>query len=92
MSRVLYLVCYDITDTRRRQRVHRSVQAYAIGGQKSFYECWLTGAEYVSLLKTLAQNIICEEDRVHIFQLDPRMAPFFYGQAKRQSIRPFMIL
>ena len=92
MSRALYLVCYDVTDARRRQRVHRYVQAYAIGGQKSFYECWLTPSEYFALKRALADNIVDAEDRIHIFQLDPRIAPSFYGQAKRQSVRPFMIV
>jgi len=42
MARTIYLVCYDVAAPNRLAKVHKTVQAYAIGGQKSFYECWLT--------------------------------------------------
>ena len=92
MSRTLYLVCYDVADQARLHRVHKRVQAYAVGGQKSFYECWLTQAELRALMSNLTDAIEPAEDRVHIFQLDPRMTPFFYGRAKRQSMQPFLIV
>lgn len=92
MSRTLYLVCYDVADQGRLRRVHKIIQAYAIGGQKSFYECWLTQTELRSLKKTLHDYIELSEDRVHIFQLDPRITPFFFGRAKQQSMRPFLII
>jgi CRISPR-associated protein Cas2 len=92
MFRTLYLVCYDVADQGRLHRAHKAVQAYAVGGQKSFYECWLTQAELRSLKKKLAAIMDSAEDRVHIFQLDPRITPLFYGLAKRQSLKPFLIL
>jgi len=91
-SRTLYLVCYDVADQSRLHRAHRRVQAYAVGGQKSFYECWLTPAELRSLKKALADIIEFSEDRVHIFQLDPRISPLFYGRARRRSMQPFLIV
>lgn len=92
MNRCLYLICYDIADPGRLRRVHRCVKAYAIGGQKSFYECWLTPAELRDLRMRLEHEIVPSEDRVHFFQLDPRMTPMFYGQARRQSMQPFLIV
>ena len=92
MSRTLYLVCYDVSDQNRLYRVHKQVLAYAVGGQKSFYECWLTPADLRSLQGALADLIDPDEDRVHFFQLDPRMQPIFYGKAKRQSTQPFLIV
>ena len=92
MSRTLYLICYDVACQRRLHRVHRKISAYAVGGQKSFYECWLTQAELRVLNTSLVDIIEPAEDRVHIFQLDPRMAPSFYGRARRQSMRPFLIV
>jgi CRISPR-associated protein Cas2 len=92
MSRTLFLVCYDISAHNRLHRVHNCVKAYAVGGQKSFYECWMTQSEYRSLRSKLEKLADLKEDTVHFFQLDPRMQPLFYGQAKRRSTKPFMIV
>jgi CRISPR-associated protein Cas2 len=92
MSRTLYLICYDIADTKRLRHVHQCVLAYSVGGQKSFYECWLTAAELPRLQQQLSREIDSKLDRIHFFQLDPRMSPLFYGTARRQSVQPFMIL
>jgi CRISPR-associated protein Cas2 len=92
MSRTLFLVCYDISQPARLQKVHKKVLAYAVGGQKSVYECWLTPAERRDLHNELTALIEPEEDRVHFFQMDPRIEPLFYGRAKRQPMQPFMIV
>lgn len=81
MTRCLYLVCYDVANPKRLRRIHKLIKSYAIGGQKSFYECWMTNVEFASLRLTVNDEIDDIEDRVHFFQLDPRMEPFFYGQA-----------
>lgn len=90
--RTLYLVCYDIAEPKQLKKVHKATIAYAIGGQKSFYECWLTPTELESLFLKLTSEIDITTDRIHIFQLDPRMTPWFYGCAANQSITPFMIV
>ena len=92
MSRALFLVCYDISAPNRLHRVHKQVQAYAVGGQKSFYECLLTPAELRSLKDGLAKIMDLSTDQAHFFQLDPRMQPYFYGQAKRRSTQPFLVV
>lgn len=92
MPRTLYLICYDIADSKRLRQVHQCVLAYSVGGQKSFYECWLTAGELKLLQRQLDQEIEIGLDRIHFFQLDPRMAPLFYGTARRQSTQPFMIV
>ena len=90
--RCLYLVCYDIASPKRLRKVHRCIKSYAIGGQKSFYECWLTASEQQSLKEDLFALLNEAEDRVHFFQLDPRLEPLFFGKASRQSFHPFMIV
>lgn len=49
MKRTLYLVAYDIRESRRLLRVHRWVRGWAIRGQKSAYECWLSASERARL-------------------------------------------
>ena len=92
MTRALYLICYDITDSSCLRRIHRLVKAYAVGGQKSFYECWLTPAELSRLRMELVTEMNPLSDRIHLFQLDPRIKPLFYGRACRQSMQPFLIV
>lgn len=79
--RSLFLVAYDIADSRRLSRVHRFLLGYKVGGQKSFYECWLTDYERAAVVSGLLELIDPVEDRVHIFQLDPRMTPRCFGVA-----------
>ncbi|PIX05651.1 MAG: CRISPR-associated endonuclease Cas2 [Gallionellales bacterium CG_4_8_14_3_um_filter_54_18] len=91
--RSLYLVCYDICSPRRLQRVHHYLLGFKVGGQKSFFECWLTPPELKEIRLTLRDLMNAREDRVHIFQLDPRMTADCYGQADLKALNtPFMVL
>ncbi len=91
-ARSLYLVAYDISDHRRLAQVHRFLLGYKVGGQKSFYECWLTDAERRFVLEELAEMIDPLEDRVHVFQLDPRMTPKCFGVARPIQSTTFTIV
>lgn len=91
-ARSLYLVAYDVADPRRLARVHRFLLGWKVGGQKSFYECWLTPAEVGLVLAGLEEFIDPDEDRVHVFQLDPRMKPKCFGVATTFSEPMFTIL
>jgi CRISPR-associated protein Cas2 len=90
--RSLYLIAYDIADHRRLAQVHRFLLGYKVGGQKSFYECWLTPAERQHVMAELAGFIDPDEDRVHVFQLDPRMAPKCFGIARSVQSTTFTIV
>jgi CRISPR-associated protein Cas2 len=79
--RTLYLVAYDICEPHRLARVHRYLCGWAVGGQKSFYECWLTTAELKGVRSDLDALTVAGEDRIHIFQLDARMLPRCFGVA-----------
>lgn len=53
IKRQLFLCCYDISDTERRDRIRATVKSFAIGGQYSCYECFLSRSEYQMLLRML---------------------------------------
>jgi CRISPR-associated protein Cas2 len=72
MERTLYLIAYDITGDRRLNRVRTFLKGYSTGGQKSVYECFLTGGELRYVKKKLERLIWEDEDRVHIFTMDGR--------------------
>lgn len=91
--RSLYLVCYDICNPKRLRRVRRFLNGYKVGGQKSFFECWLTPPELKAIREKLRELMDALEDRIHIFQLDPRMRTECYGQAESRPLdSPFFIL
>lgn len=72
MSRRLFLIAYDIHDSRRLNSVRHFLKGYSTGGQKSVYECFLTDGEH-RFVSDVVRGIIDEgEDRVHIFTLDGR--------------------
>ena len=91
-ARTLYLVCYDISCPKRLYRVHRFLLGYKVGGQKSFFECWLTPAELRDVRTGLLERMEIDEDRAHIFQLDPRQKTRQLGSAKAPHGGAFMIL
>lgn len=91
-SRVLYLIAYDIADHRRLARVHRYLLGWKVGGQKSFYECWMTPSELRGVMHGLSELIDPAADRVHIFQLDERMKPKSFGLANIATSQTFIIV
>ena len=91
-ARTLYLVCYDIAHPKRLAQVHKFLLGYKIGGQKSFFECWLTVGELKTVRRGLVERMDERNDRAHIFQLDPRQHIDYLGTAKTVSGDTFMIL
>ena len=71
-TRHLFLIGYDISENPRRRRALREVQHHALGGQKSFYECWLSVGELQTLLAQLRVCIDSDSDRVVFIRLDGR--------------------
>lgn len=91
-ARSIYLIAYDVSDHRRLARITRYMKSWKIGGQKSFCECWLSPAEQRSVLRQLQALIDKDADRIHLFELDPRMKPRVYGIAHTFSEPVFTIV
>lgn len=81
-KRHLFLVGYDITDDVRRARVLRLVKGHTLGGQKSFYECWLTIGELNHLMEAMRGILNKEEDRLVFIRLDPRVDSITIGSGQ----------
>ena len=84
-TRHLFLVGYDIKDNARRGRVLRDVQRHTLGGQKSFYECWLSVSELQTLMAQLRAQIDGDLDCVVLVRLDARSQTLHLGQAEPLS-------
>ncbi len=91
-ARHLFLVGYDISQPRRRARALRCVQAHALGGQKSFYECKLSVAELHALMARLRQILDPGSDRVLFVRLDPRSLPITLGCAQPIPLSDYFLV
>ena len=87
-----YLIAYDIADSHRLYKMHKHVEAFAIGGQKSFYECWLTEHEMMKFKQEVNALIDPSDDCVFIFRIPDNIEPWLFGKAELQSISPFMLV
>lgn len=89
-SRSLYLAAYDISDSRRRRHIRRTLRSFASGGQKSAFECWLSPADMRALLKDIRGSIDIHCDRFGLLPLDPRRRIITLGKATAPSDPGFL--
>ncbi len=65
-SRQWYLVCYDVRDPRRLQRVARHLAGYGQRIQYSIFRCRLTGRQLERLKWELTSLLSIEDDMMYI--------------------------
>jgi len=80
-KRQLFIAAYDIRNGTRLRKALKVVRAYASGGQKSVFECYLTMAEKQNLLAEVKCVIDGAEDRFFLLQLDGRCQVITLGKA-----------
>ncbi len=80
-NRSLFIAAYDVASDSRRHQVHRAVKAYATGGQKSVFECFLTSLERKTLLVQGRRLINEREDRFALLRVEERAEPVLLGIA-----------
>ena len=66
-----YLVCYDITDDKRRDRVFKVCKNHGEHLQFSVFECQLTAMDLAKCRALLAAIIHHDEDQVLFVNLGP---------------------
>jgi len=71
---MFYLICYDIANDRRRDRVSRLLEGYGMRVQKSVFECVLTPDQFELLQKRLQTKryLNPNEDQLRFYPLSPR--------------------
>lgn len=75
-----YLVCYDIADSGRLQRVCRFMKGIGLHLQYSVFLCRLSWRELVGLKVALEHLIEPSEDDVRIYPLPSRSLVFALGR------------
>ena len=69
MSKQFLLVVYDISDDRRRTRLHNVLKNYGTPVQYSVFECLLDAAEVVRMKRSIAKVIRPRLDRVRCYSI-----------------------
>jgi len=64
-----YVVVYDISNDRRRTRLHNRLLDYGSPVQYSVFECWLTESDMKRMKKMIRRTIKESEDQVRIYHL-----------------------
>ena len=74
MSTLLYLIIYDLPDSKaankRRTRLHKLLSGYGKWTQYSVFECFLSSVQFARLQVQIEQLIKPEVDSVRIYVLD----------------------
>lgn len=71
MSRIRYLVSYDISDPKRLRRVARTLEGFGVRLQYSVFECPLDGMRLAKLKAELQDLVDHDEDQVLFVSLGP---------------------
>lgn len=65
----IYLICYDITDDRRRSKVAKLLEGYGLRVQKSVFECDLDDRHYEWVRQRVTRLMNRSEDQVRFYPL-----------------------
>lgn len=66
---MFYLVCYDIVNNRRRQKVSKLLETYGWRVQKSVFECVLEDKQQEMLQTRLTKMLNKREDQIRFYPL-----------------------
>jgi CRISPR-associated protein Cas2 len=76
----LYLVCYDVADPRRLQRVHYYLKHHALAVQYSVFLARVSERQLQSFLAGVAARIEPQEDDVRAYPLPADCQPVSLGR------------
>ena len=71
----LYVVAYDISNDRRRTRLHKLLCGYGEWTQFSLFECFLSEAELVALRDKMDRLLNAKEDCVRLYHICAACVP-----------------
>lgn len=67
-----YVICFDVRDQRRLQKIARELKNYGVRVQKSIFECHLEKDEFAALQGKLLRWMDRSEDHVRCYRLCPK--------------------
>lgn len=66
---MLIAIAYDISDDRRRTRLHKALKHFGTPVQESVFECFLSAREIVNMKKMIGEVIDEHADHVRYYYL-----------------------
>lgn len=66
---MFYLVCYDVVENNRRNRVCKILKGYGLRVQKSVFECVLSADQLVMVQRKVDRALKAEEDQVRFYPM-----------------------
>ena len=66
---MFYLICYDIVNDSRRNKVSKLLEAYGLRVQKSVFECVLDDKQYENLSKRSLKLLNKHSDQIRFYPL-----------------------
>lgn len=67
---MFWVICYDITDDKRRNKVVKIMESYGRRAQYSVFECDITDRQQMTIQAKLAEVIDEDEDDVRFYPLN----------------------
>lgn len=64
-----YVVTYDISDSKRRDKVMKIMEAAGTRMNYSVFECMMTETQYKKLVERLSKIVMAKEDWINIYPL-----------------------
>ncbi len=80
------IVAYDISKNKTRARVRKILKEWRIGGQKSVFECRLSGDEAEELFLQLSHEIDLKTDNLLLAWVEPRRKILGRGVGKKTNL------
>ena len=77
-----WLVCYDVADPRRLQRVHRVISRRAIPFQYSVFYASAARKDIENMLREVEAQIDPRRDDIRAYPLLTTARPFIYGRSR----------
>lgn len=92
MDRKHYVAAYDIASPNRLRRALKVLLGYAVGRQKSVFECCLSDKDWFELSDRMREIIDPEHDRFMIVRMSPHRQPRALGIAPAYGHRDFFLI
>lgn len=67
---MFWIICYDITDDKRRNKVVKVLESYGSRAQYSVFECDITHRQQMTIKAKLAKIVDADEDDMRFYPLN----------------------